>query len=149
MIDVRAGFLLKDGRIADVSGVTDGINFRNLTPNVPYYMVIRTRNHLATASAMPVSLPNATAYDFTTAATQAYGNNQMTEIETGVFGQLAGDFDSNGVFTYMDFNAYISVASEVNSYEDGDVNMDGQVTVEDFNWYLPNVSRQGIDVIRY
>ena len=149
LIETRAGFLLKDGRIADVNGSTDGINFRTLTANTPYYLVIRTRNHLATASATTVSLPNATAYDFTTAVTQAYGSNQMTEIEADVFAQLAGDFDSNGMFTYADFNAYISEASAINEYLDGDVNMDGQISVEDFNWYLPNVSRQGIDVIRY
>ncbi|HPI54653.1 MAG TPA: putative metal-binding motif-containing protein, partial [Chitinophagaceae bacterium] len=60
------------------------VGFPNSMLSNSYYIVIRHRNSIETWSANPVLILTNTMYDFTTAASQAYGNNQI-EVEPGVF----------------------------------------------------------------
>lgn len=145
----RAAFLLNDGSIIDIDGVTNGVNLYGLTEGTDYHLVVRHRNHLAVMSATPITLPNATPYDFSSSGSQAMGNNQMIEVTPSVFALYAGDFDSNGTVTVADFNFYQTQASMINGYLDSDCNLDKNVTIADFNLYQPNSSIIGISPIRY
>ena len=145
VIESHAGFLLRNGWLQDIDG-SNGIAFYNLTPNKEYFVLVRSRNHLATISrAAVMPLP----YDFTTEMSQALGNMQLKELEPNVFGAFAGDFDANGVLTYEDFNAYILHYGAENSYQNADANLDGTVDDNDFELYQNNISKIGIDVIKY
>ncbi|OWY20129.1 hypothetical protein C7N43_23130 [Sphingobacteriales bacterium UPWRP_1] len=143
----RAVFLLSDGTLRDVDG-TPGASFLGAVPG-NYYVIVRHRNHLAVMSASQVGLPNASVYDFTTAAAQAFGVNQQKALTGGVFGLYAADFDANGVITVADFNFYANTGSQTNVYNDADANLDKQITVSDFNLYQPNASVIGIQQVRY
>ena len=144
VIERRAGFVLRNGRVKDIDGI-NGLSFYNLTPNKEYFVTVRSRNHLAVISrAAVMPLP----YDFTTGMSQALGEAQLKEIEPNTFVLFAGDFDANGVLTYDDFNVYILNYGE-NGYQDADANLDGTVDDEDFELYQNNISKIGIDVIKY
>ncbi|HRK27143.1 MAG TPA: hypothetical protein PK239_07615 [Chitinophagales bacterium] len=143
----RAVLLLSDGTLRDVDG-TAGATFTGAVPG-NYYIIVRHRNHLAVMSATQIGLPNALAYDFTTAAEQAFGPNQQKALSGGVFGLYAGDFNTDGVITVADFNFFSANAALINVYNDADANLDKQITVADFNLYQPNASTIGIQQVRY
>ena len=132
-VETEAGLLKSDGTIADA----DGISALRFTASAAgsYYVVIRHRNHLAIMSASTVSLSATSAlYDFTTAQSQAYGTNPMASLSGGVFGLYAGDSNTDGQITALDFNTWNAntKAGQV-GYVPDDMNLDGQVTALDFN----------------
>lgn len=143
----KAVLLLQDGTLADVDGTTGAV-FPNLPPNQSYYLVIRHRNHMAVMSATAI-VPDGSLYDFTTAATQAFGTNQQKPVIGGFFALKAGDMDANGVITVADFNLYTPEASVINQYNYADLQLNGSVTVADFNLYAGNISSVGVPQIRY
>ena len=145
----RAAFLLDDGNIVDIDGVTNGTNICGLESGTEYYIVVRHRNHLAVMSADPITLPNVTTYDFSIALTQAAGTNQMKVMDDSLYALYAGDFNSDGVITVGDFNLFASEAGSINQYLDGDGNLDRAVSIADLNFYQPNISIIGITEIRY
>ena len=80
---------------ASAQGVilTDGTVSLSLPATVvgnSYYIAVKHRNTVATWSASAVTMGTTTSYDFTTAATQAYGSN-MIEVETGVYVMYTGE----------------------------------------------------------
>ncbi len=146
----RAAFLRNDGFIVDIDGVTNGVLLPSLaTSGSNYYLVVRSRNHLATMSATAVTLPNVTTYDFSTAVNQAFGASQMISVGSGVFAQYAGDFNGNGIINVADFNTYDDELSSTGTYSAPDANMDNTVSISDFNAYRPNASVIGVRVLRY
>lgn len=57
-----------------------------------YYIAVKHRNAIQTWSANPVTIGAVTSYDFSTAASQAYGSSlQQTEVSPGIFGFWSGD----------------------------------------------------------
>lgn len=149
ILQQEAALLLKDGTVIDHELGINGVLFDNSPVNQEYYVTVRARSHVDVLSAVPILLPNAIPYDFTIASSQAFGNNQMKEVDTDVFALVAGDFDHNGLLTVTDFNVYSLQASSINDYFDADVNMDKAVSVADFNYYQPNASAIGAQPIRY
>ena len=147
IVESRAALLMSNGMVHDTDGSL-GVTFYTLTPNEDYYLVVRHRNHLAILSEQAVTLPNATAYDFTLPANVA-GTVQVADLTDGEFGMRAGDFDSNGILSVSDFNLYQTQTALINTYVDGDCNLDKSVTVSDFNLYLPNSSLIGVEQVRY
>lgn len=152
LVAQQAGILLSNGMVVNPVNPdgSEGLFFQNVVAD-DYYVVLRSRHHLAVMSANPVTLPNTTAsaYNFTTAETQALGSGQLIEVATGVFAQISGDFNSDGVISVADFNIYTSEAASINVYFDTDSNLDTNVTVADFNLYLPHASVIGVSQIRY
>lgn len=150
ILETRAGILLANGEVMDADGMTMGVKFYNLTHNEDYSISIKTRHHLAVLSANAVTLPNIQSpYDFTDMA-NVMGSSQLMPLNGGAtYGLRAGDFNSDGVISVSDFNAYSAEASTINQYVDSDVNLDRSVTVADFNLYLPNSSVIGVMQIRY
>lgn len=98
-----------------------------------YYVVIKHRNSIATWSASPVLMnPVGTSYNFSTAATQAFGDN-LANDGTGIYLIYTGDINQDGS---VDFNDYpdldISSSNGDLGYLPYDLNGDASV---DFNDY--------------
>ncbi len=148
---VKPAFLLNDGNIIDVDNLNYVLSFDNIIVNEEYYILVRSRNHLATMSATPILFTGTSiaSYDFTTAVSQAFGPNQQAQLAPEIAAQFTGDFDSNGVITLADFNKYTNEFGGINQYTNSDGNMDGSTTIQDFNAYFPNANLQGVNVIRY
>lgn len=106
-----------------------------------FYLGVRTQNTLQVFTSGTVTL-NGTAvnYDFTTAAEQAYGDNQV-EVESGVFALYSGDIDSTGTIDTLDYDAW---ESAYNAYVEGgecDLNSDGLVDGADYVIYEANMGK--------
>ena len=67
----------------------------SITNGTPYYIDVRSKSHIETYSATLLSFTaNALTYDFKTAASQAFGSNQVND--GGVFAFYGGDVNQNG-----------------------------------------------------
>lgn len=131
----KSVLLRRDGRIVDDDGVTTQIELDADAGS--YYVVLRHRNHLSIMSASALALdPNTSSlFDFTTAQTQAYGTNPMTEVATGVFAMLSGDGNADGGVDAIDRNSvWRSQNGTTWSYSKyGDFNLDGGIDAIDRN----------------
>jgi hypothetical protein len=126
---------------------TAAISFPNSTLDSSYYIVIKHRNSIETWSASPVTISNHTIYNFTTAASQAYGAN-LSNLGSGVFAMYSGDINQDGS---IDFNDYpeLDIASNLGvlGYDVNDLNGDASVDFNDFPILDVN-SNNGIIAIR-
>lgn len=149
LLQQKAVLLLADGWLIEVNGSSSaGIEFSGIAPNTPVFVAIRHRNHLPILSAAPVTLPNnGNTYDFTLTASRAMYNLQA-ELGSKA-GLYLGDIDANGVINFADINRYRLQLLQLNAYRTADVNMDGSVTVPDFNTLLPNVRLFSNTELRY
>jgi len=98
-----------------------------------YYITIRHRNSIETTSAVPVSFAGSSiSYDFTTAATQAYGDNmRLMGTEYAIWG---GDVNQDGLVDSGDMNPIENESIALTSgYVVEDVNGDGLVDSGDMN----------------
>ena len=105
-----------------------------------YYLAIRHRNGLLTWSAAPVQFSQSTIfYDFSSAASQAYGDNQF-ESEPGVWSIYSGDFNQDENMDLLDMG---TLETDLNNflygYEISDVNGDGNVDLLDVPVMQDNV----------
>lgn len=101
-----------------------------------YYIVVKHRNSLQTWSAGTFAFNSPdTIYDFTTAASMAFGNRQI-QLEPGVFGIHTGDLNQDGVINFTDIIVQDnSVAAGIQvGYQTGDINGDGIVESADYSW---------------
>lgn len=101
-----------------------------------YYIQIKHRNSIETWSkAGGESYETFTTlnYDFTTASSQAYGNNQASIDASPVrFGIYSGDVDQNGVVNLADVTlAYNGSQSFQTGYKNADLNGDNIVNLTD------------------
>lgn len=105
-----------------------------------YYIVLKSRNHIETWSANPVLLNQTTAYNFTDAATKAYGSN-MAEVEPGVFALYAGDLNQDLAIDAFDYLAMDpDIVNGAFGYLATDLNGDGSVDAFDYLVLDPNVT---------
>lgn len=149
IIASRAGILLQSGLVVDVDRQTNGINFFDIAADENYFVVVRTRHHLAVMSSTATNLQNSAPYDFTLLA-NVMGTNQLQPLANGnIYGLFAGDFNSDGVVNVDDFNLFTSELADFNDYAHSDANMDRGVTVGDYNLYVPNASMIGVEAVRY
>jgi uncharacterized protein (TIGR02145 family) len=125
-----AFFLLKDGSIVGLDG--SSLPALNVEVTQQLFVVIWHRNHLPVMSAYPLSESSGVyAYDFSTSASQAYGDNQA---DLGsVWGMIGGDGNADGTIDENDgLETWYPVVGQA-GYLQGDVNMDGQVNNPDKN----------------
>lgn len=149
VVEQRAALLLSDGSVAEVDG-TPGVLFNTASVGSSYFVSVKSRNHLAILSALPITLPNlGTPYDLTLPSFVMGGTDQLAAVNLDTYAMLAGDFDSNGIVTIADFNLYSAEASLINVYTDGDCTYDKAVTIADFNLFQGNSSKIGVNQIRY
>lgn len=146
-VQKRACFILNNGNIVDLDG-TSPVNFDKTNGN-SYYVVIRHRNHLAIMSANALTLSSSLAgvyltggisnYNFSSAQTQAYGTNPMSDAGGGVWAMIVGDANEDGNITTIDYNLWLpDNNSAASGYLATDMNLDGNVTTADYNLWLPN-----------
>jgi len=92
-----------------------------------YYIVIKHRNSIETWNGTPLSFSGATiSYNFTSAASQAYGDN-MKEI-SGKYVLYSGDVNQDGIIDSGDMIPVDNEAANfVTGYLSSDVNGDGLV----------------------
>ncbi|MCD4684020.1 MAG: hypothetical protein K8R86_12115, partial [Bacteroidales bacterium] len=136
----QAAFILRDGSIVDLNGSSILSFDYTITQNL--FIILWHRNHLPAMSKYPLNETGGIyTYDFTTAADQAFGNNQ-SDFGGGKFGMIAGDANADG--TINDFDGIEAWYPQIgqSGYLSGDVNMDGQVNNPDKNdVWLPNYGK--------
>lgn len=139
----RAALLRSDGRVVDLDGVTP-VSFPTLIPG-NYYVTVSQRNYVPIMTSAAIALsPSSALYDFTTAQAQAYGTNPMVEVETGVFGLVAGDVTApNFSVDHADEDYVVANPQPSQSYWRQDVTLDGLVNVTDSTLAHTNIGRTG------
>lgn len=97
-----------------------------------YYIVVSHRNSIETWSALPKSFTpgGLTNYNFTTAANQAYGSNQI--LKSGKYCMYSGDANQDGTIDAADIiDIYNDVLANTSGYVSTDVNGDDFVDASD------------------
>jgi len=139
IVSRRAALLLVNGEIVDTN-MTLSVNFPNISPG-DYYLCIYHRNHFPVMSASTISLPNTVPYDFSdTLNFPPYGGGSkaLVELESGVFGMIAGDVNMDGAIKYsgpandrgpvlqyiVNQSGSTSITTTVSAYSVEDINMD-------------------------
>ncbi len=146
----QAALLLEDGSVVSSDPtIPTGIGFCNLSTAVNYELILRHRNHVGVKSAVGVNLNG--NYDFSSAPTQAADNGtyQLKGMPDGTYVLLAGDVNGEGRILTDDVNIYLAQSSLIAQYTEADCNMDGNVTVADFNLLQPNAGHLGIVEVVY
>jgi hypothetical protein len=108
-------------------------------PSGSFYIAVKGSNLVQTWSAAPQSVGTTTLnYDFSTSASQAYGDN-MLEVEPGVFAMYQGDFEVDDIVDLTDYSVweakYFDFAFGV---EPTDLNGDGLVDLSDYSIWEAN-----------
>ncbi|MBN3036200.1 MAG: hypothetical protein JW861_11485 [Bacteroidales bacterium] len=131
MVARQAGFILNDGHITSLDGISP-LNFTwNVTQDI--YAVIRHRNHLGvmTSGAM-TKAGTLYSWDFTTSATQFHGGvNGCMEVVQGQWGMPGGDGSSDGQVNNADKVEVWVPQAGLSGYLTGDYNLDVQVNNSD------------------
>ncbi|MFY8009612.1 MAG: GEVED domain-containing protein [Flavobacterium sp.] len=109
-------------------------------PSGSFYIVVKHRNALETWSANAVTVgATPSSYDFTTAASQAYGDN-MKMLESGVYGFYSGDLNQDGFIEGLDFPfLFNDIDNFLEGYHPTDLNGDGFVEGLDFPFLFNNI----------
>ena len=124
----------------------DGTATVTMPTSGEYYLTVKHRNHLETVSAQPIDFSTTTTYDFSTAASQAYGNNQQI-LASGVYGLFAGDVGQTGSITIFDRADVIQALSlGRRGYIPEDLDGDGAMTIFDRALVIQALSR-GLEAI--
>ena len=101
-----------------------------------YYVVIKHRNHLPVMTASPLSLKriDGTAYDLTASSDHYYETSKVIEVNSNVFGLIAGNTDSQDEAIYASDLALIQIDRSKTGpgYFTGDLNFDGQASESDY-----------------
>ena len=122
---------------------TDGTMVCNFTtaPSGSFYIAIKGRNIVETWSGTPQLVGTTTLnYDFSTSATQAYGDN-MSEISSGIWAIYSGDINQDGVIDGTDSTDLINdIENAAFGDTATDMNGDGAVDNSDATNYLNNLN---------
>lgn len=110
--------------------------FFNISNETNYYIVIKHRNSIETWSSSAIAFSSGTlSYDFTSAATMAYGENEVQVDDSPLkFAIYCGDVNQDGIIdagdlSDVDNDAYNSVSGYVST----DVNGDNFVDASDLS----------------
>ena len=133
----------------NTSGVAN-ITFPGAAIGSSYYITIKHRNSVATATADTITiLANGTSYNFSNAITKAFGDN-MVDDGNGVFMIFTGDINQDGS---VDFNDYpsldISSSNGDLGYLPFDLNGDASVDFNDYPVIDVNSSNGIISILPY
>jgi hypothetical protein len=105
-----------------------------------YFVVIKHRNALQTWSASPVSMSVYNNYNFSTASSQAYGDN-MVQVN-GLWCMYSGNFDNTIPDDFIDLLDYSVWETDYNNFASGyfqsDLNGDGYVDLLDYPFWQTN-----------
>ncbi len=139
VVDRQPGILKTNGDVAVTFG--PGVIAGN-----SYYIKLNHRNAIETWSASPVVFSQSLTYDFTTNASQAFGNNQTLTPDNMGWAIFSGDINQDGSIDGSDFlELDPSIQNGDGGYVVGDLNGDGAVDGTDFLVLDPNV-QSGIGI---
>jgi hypothetical protein len=115
---------------------TNGSMTCKLNPSLfghAYYIALQHRNAIETWSAAPVQMTGNTAYNFSTAASQAFGDNQADVSGNGtLFALYTGDNIKDGNVDLYDLNAIdFDIINFAYGYYATDITGDGNVDLYD------------------
>jgi hypothetical protein len=142
-MEMKAGFLKKDGSIVDL----DGVSMLQFNQSVAsgLFAVVWHRNHLGVMSAAALPKSGDTyAYDFSQGVMQAYGGGAgYKELMPGLAVMVAGDGNADGSVLQTDKTDVWNPQAGKLGYLSGDFNLDGHVNNADKNEsWLSNISKQ-------
>ncbi len=136
----RAAFLLKDGSIVDLDGVSL-VSFGFISPHYhDLFIEVYHRNHIPVVSATAIS-HHATGsydYDFTTSISTVYNGAAGGKSLNGKGGMVTGDVNGDGEVLGSDRNQWVGANGGSGVYSNADMNMDGEVLGSDANQWKPN-----------
>ncbi|MBL7753365.1 MAG: hypothetical protein JNM44_02725 [Chitinophagaceae bacterium] len=95
VVHTEKGLLQTNGLLA--------VSFPSSLNGTSYYLSLHHRNTLETWSASPLNMASVVNYDFSNAASQAYGSNQTAVGSGSVFALFTGDINQDGVVDGLDF----------------------------------------------
>ncbi len=147
VIAQRAVFLLNDGSLLDPDG-TIGAHFTQVAQSGSYYVLVRPHNHVALASAATLTYPN-NYIDYTLAANVNGGASQLTTVATNTGATKAADANANGSVTFTEYNVCVTQLPQLVGYLSADFNLDGRVTIKDFDLYRSSAVAIGVTLVRY
>jgi hypothetical protein len=129
----QAGFLLKNGTVTAVDGIST-LQF-NVSVSQSLFVVVWHRNHLGVMSAIPVTQTGGVyTYDFSAGAGQAYGGASGHKLlGSGIWGMIGGDGDASGQVLTPDKTTVWQPQAGTTGYKSGDYNLSGQVNNPDKN----------------
>lgn len=115
----------------------------NAIVNQNYYFVLEHRNRVQTWSAVPLSISNNKInYDFTSASSQAFGNNQILVDSSPLrYAIYNGDVNQSGTVDLTDLILCFNDASHlVSGYVNTDLNGDNFVDITDVSIAFSNAN---------
>lgn len=130
----KACFLIKNGKIRDLDGISD-LTF-NVSVSDNLYAVLWHRNHLGIMSAVPLQETgnNYYYYNFSESQNKVFGAGLAhKEIAPGIWGMTGGDGDADSQVSNGDKNEVWIGQSGSAGYMNGDFSLDGQVNNTDKN----------------
>lgn len=129
----QAAFLLKDGSVVDLDGISS-IKFSD-SYNHQLFIAVRHRNHLGVLSNLPVVFQNGVpSYDYTTGYSSVFGGSLgFKEILPGIFALVGGDANADGLINGSDLTNFWTSEVGNSGYFSSDLNLDGQVSNTDKN----------------
>jgi len=130
----QAAFLLKDGSIASIDGVSN-LRF-DISIKDSLFVVIYHRNHLSIMSANPlIQSEGIYIYDFSIGDDQVFNGAAGHKDLGGIWGMFAGDGNKDGEINQDDKTIWTTEAGQ-NGYFFTDYNLDGQNDNPDKNDFL-------------
>ena len=121
----------------DTSG--NGLFTFTSVPPMNYYLVVEHRNTLETWSSISIPSSPAMVYDFSTAVSQAFGNNQKN-LGDGNFALISGDINQDDLIDMNDnFLLEQSIQNLTSGYLSEDLNGDWITEGVDFSVLENNI----------
>ena len=144
----KAGFLLNNGTVVDLDGVTP-LSF-NITKQGTAFLVIRHRNHLGVLSnSIPSNAAGTFANDYSVLANSykasGVASDPVVLLSGGTkYGLWSGDANKNGVVNVTDINATkVAIAGSLSGYLFTDTNLSNSINVTDVNLTKVTISSSG------
>ncbi len=133
---VKAGFLLDDGQITDITGSSKLTFTSAFIDN--HFVLIWHRNHLGVIASQPMAFfGNTYVYDFSYSAARVLGGTAgYVEFENGFWGMAAGDINADKVINYNDKAFGWEADAALHGYLAADANLDIQVNNPDKNDFI-------------
>jgi hypothetical protein len=109
----------------------DAVATFSSAPVGSFYIVVKHRNSLETWSANPVTIGASSTYDFTDAATKAYGSKMI--LVGGKYAIYNGDINQDGFIEALDYTQLFNDSDNLlEGYQTTDLNGDGFVEALDY-----------------
>ncbi len=148
IIGRKAGFLLKNGTVADVDGITP-ISF-DISKQGAGFMVVRHRNHLGVMSnSIASNTTGSFTNDFTSLANVYKASGAVSDPVSALgsstaYGLWAGDVNKSNSITSADVDAIrTAVSNLIAGYQLHDVNLNAAVNAIDITLTRAMLSNQG------